>query len=77
MDYTNHPENNQEPGAVNFQRLRSIYIAGENGAVAGESSVAASKNMDNGGRYLRERGYPRRVIYRFLLSEQSFNDALN
>lgn len=29
LDYTNTPTNNQEPGEVNFARLRSIYIAGE------------------------------------------------
>ena len=74
LDYTNQPENNQLPGETNFQRLRSIYLKGEGGALSGTAeekeaieqmdAVAVEDTgdgQDNNGRYLR------RVILRHYL----------
>lgn len=56
LDYTRTPENNLRPGKANFDRLKSIYLAGEGdslaGSVAQEDSVRVDETRD-GQRNLR------------------------
>lgn len=88
LDYTNRPENNQLPGEVNFQRLRSIYIAGENGKDNTQGGDAQGNDNDNQGdriqgdqgRLLRKRSsiqYPHRVIVQYFLYDSDVQEALN
>ena len=64
LDYTSTPENNLHPGEVNFERLRSIYLAGEGGALddsknrlleEDDSLQVVYETTDDG-------KYPRRIV---------------
>lgn len=74
LDYTNWPENNQLPGEVNFARLRSIYIAGENGNSNGNTAQADSVVVEDTGDKRDGQGrYLRRVVVRRYLYEDVYN----